>query len=98
VLALWNEKISLYQSRCLSHHRKVLLDPLGEQTCYFPVAKLILFLQEELMIHSFERNSLLLKPFSSTRKDLLLVVIEPIPACAFLHGSSKVCIDFVSGS
>lgn len=49
------------------------------------------------MIHSFEPNSLLLKPFSSTREDLLLSIIEPILTYAFPQGSDKLCIDFVSG-
>lgn len=66
-------------SKCLAPNKKIQLDPLGEQRYSFPVAKRILFLREELTIHSFEPNSLLLKPFSSTRKDLLLSVIKPIP-------------------
>lgn len=78
--------------------KKVLLDPLGEQPHSFPVAKWILFLREELTVHSFELNSVLRMPFSSTRKDLLLFIIKPLPTYAFPHGSGKLCIDFVSGS
>lgn len=52
VLTLQNDKVSLNRPKCLAHNKKILLDPVGEQPHSCPGAKLILFLQGDLTIHS----------------------------------------------